>query len=65
MKDVKLVFEDSKILEIYRGTTVRDVLKELGDETIIALRVNGEIVDADYEIMEDSYLHYILAQPIQ
>ncbi len=59
MKDVKLVFEDSKILEIYRGTTVRDVLKELGDETIIALRVNGEIVDADYEIMEDSYLHYI------
>lgn len=59
MKDVKLVFEDSKILEIYRGSTVRDVLKELSDETIIALRVNGEIVDADYEIMEDSYIQYI------
>lgn len=59
MKDVKLVFEDSKILEIYRGSTVRDVLKELNDETIIALRVNGEIVDADYEIMEDAYIHYI------
>ena len=32
MKDVKLVFEDSKILEIYRGTTVRDVLKEYWEE---------------------------------
>lgn len=61
MKDVKLVFEDSRIMEIYRGTTVREVLKEINDDSIIALRVNGELVDADYEINEDAYVKYILA----
>ena len=59
MKDVKLIFEDSRSMEIYRGTTVRDVLKQINDESIIALRVNGEIVDADYEITDDAYVKYI------
>lgn len=58
-KDVKLVFEDSKILEVYRGTTVRDVLRELDNEQIIALRINGNAVDSDFEILEDSYVNYI------
>ncbi len=61
MKDVKLIFEDSRVMEIYRGTTVREVLKEIGDDSIIALRVNGELVDADYEINEDAYVKYILS----
>ena len=61
MKDVKLVFEDSRILEIYKGTTVREVLKEIGDDSIIGLRINGALVDADYEIVEDSYVKYILS----
>ena len=58
-KDVKLVFEDSKILEVFRGTTVRDVIRELDDENVIALRINGNAVDSDYEILEDSYVNYI------
>ena len=62
-KDIKLVFEDSKILEVYRGTTVREVLKELGDEQIISLRINGNAVDCDYEILEDSYVNYISNRP--
>ncbi len=61
MKDVKLIFEDSRIMEIYKGTTVREVLKEINDDSIIALRINGELVDADYEIVDDSYVKYILA----
>ena len=58
-KDIKLVFEDSKIIEVYRGTTVRDVLRELDNEQVIALRINGNAVDSDYEILEDSYVNYI------
>lgn len=58
-KDIKLVFEDSRIMEVFRGTTVRDILKEIADDTIIALRVNGVCVDADYELVEDSYIKYI------
>jgi len=49
VKDVKLVFEDSRIMEIYRGTTVREVLKDLNDDSInetydekIKLMVIGE-----------------------
>ena len=61
MKDIKLVFEDSRIMEIYRGTTVREVLKEINDDSIIALRINGELVDSDYEIVEDAYVKYILS----
>lgn len=58
-KDIKLVFEDSKILDVFRGTTVREVLRELDDEQIIALRVNGNIVDSDFELLDDAYINYI------
>ena len=58
-KDIKLLFEDSKTLEVYYGTTVRDVIRELADENVIALRVNGKVVDADYELTGDSYINYI------
>jgi len=58
-KDIKLTFEDSKVVEIFRGTTVRDVLRELDDETVIALKVNGIILNADAEITEDGYVSYI------
>ena len=61
VKDIKLVFEDSRVMEIYRGTTVREVLKEINDDSIIALRINGELVDADYEIVEEAYVKYILS----
>lgn len=58
-KDIKLIFEDSKVLDVFRGVTVRDVLRDLDDENIIALKVNGHILNADAEIMEDSYISYI------
>ena len=58
-KDIKLLFEDSRTLEVYYGTTVRDVIREIADENVIALRVNGKVVDADYELTGDSYINYI------
>lgn len=59
MKDIKVVFEDGRTMQVLKGTTVRDILREIDDETIIALRVNGEVVDADYEILDDAYIKYI------
>lgn len=58
-KDIKLVFEDSKVIEVFRGTTVRDVLRDLEDETIIALKINGLILNADTELSEDGFVNYI------
>ena len=57
-KDIKLVFEDSRIIETNRGITVREILKIIDDDKVIALRVNGSAVPADYEIMEDSFVNY-------
>ena len=59
-KEVQLVFDDSRILDIYKGTTVREVLREINDDEIVALKINGSVVSADYEIMEDSYVNYIM-----
>lgn len=59
-KEVQLVFDDSRILDIYKGTTVREVLREINDDQIVALKINGSVVSADYEIMEDSYVNYIM-----
>lgn len=42
-----------------RGVTVREVLKLLGNDQVIALRVNGNAQNADYEIMEDAYINFI------
>ncbi len=58
-KDIKLVFEDSRIIETNRGITVREILKIIDDDKVIALRVNGSAVPADYEIMEDAFVNYI------
>ena len=58
-KDVKLVFEDGNQLDVYNNTTVRDILKELDDDQIIALRINGRLVAPDYEVNENSFVTYI------
>lgn len=58
-KDIKLVFEDGNILETDRGITVREVLHTLNNDNIIALRINGMAVNADYEIMDDAVISYI------
>ena len=55
-KDIKLIFEDSSEMNVSYGTQVRDILKELNDDQVIALRINGEAVNADYEIIEDGYV---------
>ena len=58
-KDIKLIFEDGEELNVYSGTTVREVLRELNDDQIVALRINGSAVNADYEIIENAYVNYI------
>ena len=57
--DIKLIFEDGQEMLLSRGVTVREVLKLLGNDQIIALRVNGNAQNADYEIMEDAYINFI------
>jgi len=59
-KDLKLIFEDGSEMNVNYGTTVREILKEINDNQVIALRVNGAAVPADYEIIEDSFINYIL-----
>ena len=58
-KDIKLIFDDGEEMKISYGTTVREVLKEIDDDQVIALRINGAAVPADYEIVEDAYVNYI------
>ena len=58
-KEIKVVFEDGTVMGVSYGTTVREILKNLNDDQIIALRVNGAAVAADEEIVEDSYINYI------
>ena len=58
-KDIKLIFEDGNELDVFYGTTVREVLKEIDNEQIIGLRINGAAVPADYEITEDGFVNYI------
>ena len=58
-KNIKLIFEDGNEMDVIAGTTVREVIKKLNDSSLIALRVNGSAVNADYEIVEDSYINFI------
>ena len=58
-KDIKLIFEDGSELNVFYGTTVRDVLKELNDDNIMALRINGQAVSCDFEIVEDGFVNFI------
>lgn len=60
-KDIKLVFEDGNEMSATYGITVREVIKKLNDPSLIALRINGSAVSADFEIEEDSYVNYISA----
>ena len=58
-KDIKLIFEDGSEMNVYYGTTVREVLKELNDDNLMALRINGQAVSSDYEITEDGFVNFI------
>ncbi len=59
-KDIKLIFEDGSEMDVHYGTTVREVLKEINDDNIMALRINGQAVSSDYEITEDGFVNYIV-----
>ena len=60
-KSVKLIFEDGNEMDVLFGTTVREVIDSLNDDQIIALRINGSLESADYELVEDTYINYIHA----
>ena len=59
-KSLKLVFEDGNEMNVNYGITVREILKDIDNNQVIALRVNGAAVPADYEIIEDSFINYIM-----
>ena len=61
MNKIKLTFEDGNVLEVDKGTSVREVINLLNKEDIVALRINGVAVDADYDVDEDVYVNYISA----
>lgn len=57
---VKLTFEDGSVLEVDKGTEVKDVLKLINqNDQVIALRINGVCVATDFELIEDSNVKYI------
>lgn len=59
-KEIKLICEDGKILEVQRGITVAELLKMINeDDQVIALRVNGAASPTNMEIMNDAYIKYI------
>ena len=41
-------------MEVDKGTSVREVINLLNKEDIVALRINGVAVDADYDVDEDT-----------
>ena len=58
--EIKLICEDGNVIGAQRGITVAELLKLLNDDgQIIALRVNGEAVATNFEIMADSYIKFI------
>ena len=60
MKDnIKLIFEDSNIMNVKSGITVREIMDMLNNDQIIALRINGKIVSSETELTTDSYVNYI------
>ena len=58
-KEIKLIFEDSNIMNVKSGITVREILERLNNDQIIALRVNGKIVSSETELTNDSYIKYV------
>ena len=58
--EIKLICEDGNVIGAQRGITIAELLKLLNDDgQIIALRVNGEAVATNFEIMTDSYIKFI------
>ncbi len=58
-KDIKLILEDGRVIEVERGITVSEVLEKINDNSVIGLRVNGRAVATNYEIMNDSVIKYL------
>lgn len=58
-KEIKLIFEDSNIMNVKSGTTVKEILDMLNNDQVIALRINGKIVSSETELTTDSYVNYI------
>ena len=59
MNKVKLTFENGEVASVDRGISVREIINLLNKEEIVALRINGVVVDADYDIDEDVYVNFI------
>ena len=57
--DIKLTLENGETLKVEKGTTVRELIKQLNMNNLIAIRINGVAVDADYEIDNDAYVNFI------
>ena len=57
--DIKLTLENGETLKVEKGTTVRALIKQLNMNNLIAIRINGVAVDADYEIDNDAYVNFI------
>lgn len=58
--EIKLTLENGNIINTYRGILVRDILKMLRNEAdVIALRVNGSAVSADFEINDDADIKFV------
>lgn len=58
-KEIKLIFEDSNIMNVKSGITVREILEKINNDQVIALRVNGKIVSSETELTNDSYIKYV------
>lgn len=56
---IKLTFEDGNVLNVDKGILVRDVINLSNKDNVVALRINGNAVDADYTIDSDVYINYI------
>ncbi len=57
--DIKITLENGNVLKMEKGSTVRELIKELNIDNLIAIRINGVVVDADYEIDKDVYVNFI------
>ncbi len=56
---IKLTLENGEVLVFDKNISVREVIKTLNNKELIALRINGSIVDADYQIDKDCYANFI------
>ena len=59
MDKLKIEFEDGRKIQVDYGTKVKDLLKDINNNDVIALRINGAAVPANYELTEDAKINYI------